>query len=235
MKQLLSFVFLFLLVNAGLAQADRSKKITLNKLEDFFRFDNVEQLESYFGKKNVFTEIAFYGDPNEGNKSYLVSQVKFTTPQSVLVIWNGAGNVVCEVQTSAFYFDFVSKELKKLTNNWKTRQGVFAGMPLSSLVRINWWQLAFYVQDLEQDGKEGMIILKNGVLLKKNKVSFSNQKLVYEYNIDMKDIRKFFPEITTPILISNNKMVKKWNPILGLISIYREGLRPENNGAEIIH
>lgn len=227
MKYFISLILFFLLVSAGFAQPDKNKKITINKLEDFFRFENVQQLESYFGGKNVFTENTFYGNPNQGSKPYLVSQVKFDTPQSVLIIWNGAGNVVCEVQTSAFYYDFVTKKLKEIPNTWKTKQGVSAGMRLNNLVRLNWWPLSFYTQDVEPYGKAGNIILKTGMLRSEIRVPFSNQKLIYEYMLDTEYIKEFISDVTTPVMKSNTNSVKKWNPILGLISIYREGLKPE--------
>jgi hypothetical protein len=227
MKQLLTSVLLLFVLSVGVAEATTGQKIMLTNLEDFFRFENVQQLESRFGKKNVFTEKTFYGNPADGGPSYLVSQVKFNTPQSVLVIWNEKGNLVCGVQTSAYAYDGITKKAKLIPNNWKTKQGVYAGMNLSLLVRKNLSPLTFYVQSGSLNSNYGTIILKNERLKSQLKVPFSTQKLIYVYTLDLKGLKEFFPELKDSILKSNHVIVKKMNPILDVISIYREGLKPQ--------
>ena len=73
-------------------QAKPNSVPVLNTLEDFFRFENVEQLTSYFGAANVFTDLTYYGDPTKNGKPYLHSEVNFGTSHSVLVIWNNEGS-----------------------------------------------------------------------------------------------------------------------------------------------
>jgi len=228
MKQLMTSFFLLFVFYVGVTQAATGKKVELTNLEDFFRFENIQQLESHFGKENVFTEKTFFGDPTAGESPYLVSQVKFDTPQSVLVIWNEKGNLVCEVQTSAYFYDGKNKKTIFIPNNWKTKQGMYAGMPLAMLVRKNRSHLKFYVQPRKLNSNFGTILLQNERLRSQLKVPFSTQKLIYVYTLDLKRLKKFFHEFKDSILKSNNRIVRQMNPILDLISIYREGFKPEN-------
>jgi len=228
MKQLMISFFLFFVFYVGVTQAATGKKVELTNLEDFFRFENIQQLESHFGKDNVFTEKTFYGDPTDGESPNLVSQVKFDTPQSVLVIWNEKGNLVCGVQTSAYFYDGITKKKKLITNHWKTMQGVYAGMSLSGLVKKNWSPLKFYVQPGKLNPNFGTVLLSHERLKSQLKVPFSAQKLIYSYTLDLKRLKEFFPELKDSILKSNNQIVRQMNPILDLISIYREGFKPEN-------
>jgi len=231
MKQPLTTIFLLFVLCVGVAHAAATadKYVVLTNLEDLFRFENVQQLESHFGKDNVFTEKTFFGNPADGGPAYLVSQVKFNTPQSVLVIWNGKGNLVCGVQTSAYYYDAMTQKIILIPNSWKTKQGVFAGMTLSMLVRKNWSPLKFYVQPGRLNTNFGTILLKHERLRSHFRVPFSIQKLIYVYTLDLKRLNEFFPELKDSVLKSNNKIVKQLNPILDVISIYREGFKPQNN------
>jgi hypothetical protein len=226
MKQLFIFVLFLSVCYVSPAQKKLNKEPVLNKLEDFFRFENVKQLNSHFGSKNVYTESTFYGDPNKGGKYCLVSQVNFGTPFSVLVIWNGDGTQLLEVQTSAYFYDFESKKIKLIPNKWKTTQGVHAGMNLSQLVKVNWFTLSF--QPHQENQAFGLILKGFGWLKNDLKVSFSTQKLIYVYTLDLKRINDFFPQIPTTILKSNSKIIRKWDPMLELVTIYRDGLKPEN-------
>jgi len=226
MKQLfISFLLLFTIC-ACPARIRSNQKLVLNKLEDFFRFKDVGQLTSFFGAKNVYTENTFYGDPNKGGKSYLVSQVNFGTPFSVLAIWNRDGTQLCEVKTSAYFSDADSKKIKMIPNKWNTKQGVHAGMYLSQLVKVNWFTLSF--QAHQENQTYGLVMNGFGWLKNEIKVPFSAQKLIYIYTLDLKRINDFFPQVPTTILKSNSKIIRKWNPMLELVSIYREGMKPEN-------
>jgi hypothetical protein len=225
MKQLIIFVLILFVIIITPVHARSSRMPVLNRLEDFFRFESVEQLTSYFGAKNVFTESAYYDDPNLGGKPFLVSQVNFGTPFSVLVVWNNEGNQLCEVQTSAYYYDEQNKKLILIQNKWKTYQGIHAGMNLSQLVVVNWFALTFRIH---KDGLDNGVILHSfGWLKDESRVPFSTQKLEYTYTLDLKRIKEFFPELPAATLKSNNKLVRKWNPMLELVTIYREGLKPD--------
>jgi hypothetical protein len=210
------------------AQTKSAVKPVLNTLEDFFRFENVEQLASYFGNKNVFTETAYFIEPLEGGKPYLVSEVNFGTAQSALVTWNSDGTEVYQIQASSYFQDHDTGETKMISNNWKTNQGLYAGMKLSQIARINLFPFSFNTQLAKGVENKGEIHLHYGRIKKERKVPFSSQKLVYRYTLDLKHIDDYFPQISTSTLKSNNKMVRKWNPMLELITIYREGLNPQN-------
>jgi len=226
MKQPFLFVlFLFASWNTS-GKANPIHVPVLKNLEDFFRFENVEQLTSCFGATNVFTEKTYFSDPNKTGKSCLTSQVNFGTSHSVLVIWNAEGNLVCEVKTSAFFYDYKSKKIKTIPNNWKTYQGIHAGMNLAQLVRVNWFVLKFRIHS--GDLTDGMILPGFGRLKEKANVSFSTQRLVYRYTLDLKKIKYFFPEATPSLLKSSDRTVRKWNPLLGIISVYREGIKPDD-------
>ncbi len=152
--------------------------------------------------------------------------MNFGTPLSVLVIWNGDGTQLCEVQTSVYFYDFESKKIKMIPNKWKTSQGVHAGMYLSQLVKVNWFTLSF--QTHQEDQAYGLILNGFGWLKNDIKLPFSPQKLIYIYTLDLKRINDFFPQIPTAILKSSSKIIRKWNPMLELVTVYREGLKPEN-------
>ena len=40
----------------------------------------------------------------------------------------------------------------------------------------------------------------------------------------------FYPELTPVVLKSSDKTVRKWNPMLEIITVYREGLEPDADG-----
>ena len=224
MKKLIIIV---LFLNCLLLQAKSNHRPVLNILEDFFRFENVEQLTLYFGAKNVFTESSYFGDPNQGGKSYLVSQVNFGTSKSVLLIWNIEGNQLCEIKTNVYFYDFDSKELKLIPNRWKTGQGIFAGMRLSQLVEINRFPMGVNFQNEPGETTYGNLLIHFGWIKNEMDVPYSVQKLVYVYTLDLKRIHKFFPQIPSGTLKSNNKILKKLNPMIEMLTIYREGLKPE--------
>ncbi|MDP4240109.1 MAG: hypothetical protein Q8904_11635 [Bacteroidota bacterium] len=228
MKQLIICVLFLAAFCICPAQKVINQQPVLNKLEDFFQFENVEQLTSYFGTKNVFTESVYYSDPNEGGKSNLVSEVNFGTPRAVLLIWNSEGTKMLEVRTNIYFYDFDSKKTELIPNKWKTKQGIFAGMHLSQLVAINWWPLSFNVQHETGDSIHGDLLINSGWIRKEIKVPFSIPRLIYNYTLDLRQLNVFFPQLSTSTLKSNNKMVRKWNPLLEMVTIYREDLRPEN-------
>jgi hypothetical protein len=223
MKQPVLLVLFLLACWFQPVQAASNRLPVLNTLEDFFKFENVEQLTTHFGAANVFTEQTYYGDPNKKGKPYLHSEVNFGTSHSVLVIWNNEGNQVCEVKTSAYFYDYKSRKIKMIPNSWKTIQGIHAGMTLSRLARINWFVLKFWIHSGDLD--DGTIISGFGWLREKRKVPFSMQRLIYQYTLDMKYVRDFYPDLTPVLLKSSDKTVRKWNPMLGIISVYREGLK----------
>jgi hypothetical protein len=223
MKHIIVILFVFVF---GICEAQTKSDIkpVLNTLEDFFRFQNVEQLTACFGNKNVFTERAFFTQPSEATKSYLVSEVNFGTAQSAMVIWNSEGTELYQVQASNYFRDFETGKTKMIQNKWKTKQGLHAGMSLSQIVAINWFAFSFNTPLVRGIENKGAILFHCGWIEKKIKVPYSTQKLVYRYTLDLNLINEYFPQLSTTTLNSNNKKVKKWNPMLELVTIYREGL-----------
>jgi len=226
MKRLLIYILLLFVVSIGQAQERKIQKFKISTIEDFFRFENVDQLCSYFGKENIFTEKTFYQKPESGGKAYLVSQVNFGTPKAVLVIWSGDGKLLCGVQSSAYFFDYKAQKKRLMPNNWKTKQGLASGMKLSELVKVNWFAIKFKTHT----GKAnyGDLFPGFGWLKFKRSVSFLPEKLIYEYTLDLKKRNEYFPTLSSLTLNSNDKLVRKWNPMLEMISIYREGMKPIN-------
>ena len=228
MKQLTIFVLLLIVNCSSILQAKSNPKPVINSIEDFFQFENVEQLSDCIGAENVFTETAYYGDPNSGGKLYLVSQVNFGTPHQALLIWNREGNQLYEVQASAYFYDFKHKKIKFIPNKWKTRQGIHAGMHLSGLVAINWFPVTINIRHVKGDSAYGDLHIRLGWVKNKVKVPYFPQKLVYIYSLDLKRINEFFPASLEATLKSNHKVVKKWDPMLELVTVYREGLKPDH-------
>ena len=227
MKKLILFILFLLVACISTVQAKSNQKPVLNKLEDFFSFENVEQLTQYFGSDNVFTESTYYGDPNNGGKPYLVSQVNFGTPHSVLLIWNREGNLLCEVQTSTYFYDFESNRIILIPNQWKTRQGIHAGMHLSDLVSMSWFPMKLKIKLVPGDSTSVDLIIHNGRIRNNRKEIFSDKKLIYIYTLNLKRIHNFLPKVSITILKSNSEIIRKWNPMFELVTIYREGLKPD--------
>lgn len=225
MKQVLILIMCLFVIFHSPAQVKPIQKPAINTLEDFFRFENVDQLTSYFGTENVFTETTYFGDPNKGAKPYLASQVDFGTPHAVLVVWNHEGTQLVEVKSSAYFYDCQKGKIVMIPNKWKTVQGIHAGMSLSQMVKVNWFVLTFLVQPANLNS--GIIFHGFGWLREKRSVPYSKEKLLYNYTLDVKRVKNFFPVLTTTTLKSNNKTVRKWNPMLEMISVYREGMKPE--------
>ena len=227
MKKLILFILFLLVACISTVQAKSNQKPVLNKLEDFFNFENVEQLTQYFGSDNVFTESTYYGDPSNGGKPYLISEVNFGTPHSVLLIWNREGNLLCEVQTSTYFYDFESNKIILIPNQWKTRQGIHAGMHLSDLVSMSWFPMKLKIKLVQGDSTSVDLIIHNGWIRNDRKEIVSDKKLIYIYTLNLKRIHNFLPKVSITILKSNSEIIRKWNPMLELVTIYREGLKPD--------
>jgi len=227
MEKLILFILFLLVACISTVQAKSNQKPVLNKLEDFFSFENVEQLTQYFGSDNVFTESTYYGDPNNGGKPYLVSQVNFGTPHSVLLVWNREGNLLCEVQTSTYFYDFERNRIKLIPNQWKTRQGIHAGMHLSDLVSMSWFPMKLKIKLVPGDSTSVDLIIHNGRIRNNRKEIFSDKKLIYIYTLNLKRIHNFLPKVLIAVLKSNTEILHKWNPMLELVTIYREGMKPD--------
>lgn len=226
MRQLLLGMLLTFAVSVCAAQEKNMQKPDIKNLEDYFQFNDVRQLSIFFGIENVFTENVFYQKPEDGGKPYLVSQVNFGTPKAILVIWSGDGKVLCGVQASAFYYDYKIKKMNLIPNNWKTKQGIHAGLKLTNLVKVNWFPLSIKTNGAKAN--YGIVLPGFGRLKDQIKVPPANQKLIYEYTLDLKNVNEQFAKSPKAILRSNNKIVKKLNPMLEMISIYRDGFKPEN-------
>lgn len=224
MRQLLIYIFLFFGFLMGKAQDSSFKKSDIITLEDLFRFENVAELTAFFGENNVFTETTFYQNPGVGGKSYLQSQVNFGTPKAVLVIWTGDGKTMCGVQASAFYFNYKTNKMNLIPNDWTTKQRLHAGMNLSDVIKINWFALSF-----EASGSKSTYGYLNpgfGWLKREITVPFLHQKLFYEYTLDLKRMKEYFPNTDKLKIKSNDRVVRKWNPMLEMISIYQVGMKP---------
>jgi hypothetical protein len=226
MRKLLIYAFLVFGFLMGKAQDNSLKKSDIKTLEDLFRFENVNELTAFFGQNNVFTETTFYQKPEDGGKSYLQSQINFGTPKAVLVIWTADGKTMCGVLTSAFYYNYKTKKMNLIPNEWNTKQRLHAGMKLSDVIKVNWFALSF-------EARGGKVNYGNlnpgfGWLKSETAVSFLPQKLFYEYSLDLKRMKEYFPKLNKLTLKSNDKLVRKWNPMLEMISIYRVGMKPAN-------
>ena len=221
MKKLILFILLLSVAHVCPVSAKSNQKQVLNTLEDIFSFENIDQLTRYFGSDRVYTELSYSGDPNNGGKGYLFSQVNFGTHHAVLVVWNHEGTKVVEVKSSAYYYDSQKGKIIFVPNKWNTIQGIHAGMRLSQLVKVNWFVLTFFVQP--ESLNNGIIFHGFGWLREKRSVSFSKEKLLYNYTLDVKRFKYFFHGLTTSTLKSNDKTVIKWNPMLEMITVYREG------------
>jgi len=226
MKKLILFILFLLVACISTVHAKSNKKPVVIKLEDLFCFKNVEQLTQYFGPDNVFTENAYYGDPNNGGKPYLVSQVNFGTPHSVLLIWNREGNQLCEIQSSAYFYDFKTNRIILIPNHWKTRHGIHAGMHLCDLISLNLFPMVLNIETVPGDSTCVDLIIHNGLIRNKRKDALSDKKLSYIYTLDLKRIHNFCSAFSKAALKRNAEIIRKWNPMLELVTIYREGLKP---------
>jgi hypothetical protein len=117
---------------------------TILYADDLLRFNSHEQLTAVFGEKNVVKDI-YYFSANETSKCSVLFP---RTSRQAVFVWSDEENfrqpdyvlVGSNLKTAgSANFDGLIEE-----NIWRSRQGIYSGMRLSDLIRLNGNDFKFY-------------------------------------------------------------------------------------------
>jgi len=117
---------------------------TIHYADDLLQFNSHEQLATVFGEKNVVKDV-YYFSANETSKCSILFP---RTSRQAVFIWSDEENlrqpdyvlVGSNLKTaSSTNFDGLIEE-----NIWRSRQGIYSGMRLSDLMRLNGNDFKFY-------------------------------------------------------------------------------------------
>jgi len=172
-------------------QAELPLPENINYAEDLLQFNSHEQLVSVFGEKNVVKDIYYFLDQKTAKCSVLFPHTK----RQAVIIWSDEINL-CNPEyllvggnlsnSRSETFDGVIEE-----NIWSSKEGVYSGMNLTNLVKLNGNNFQFY-------GKNSkfplMVVPENTGLLdfKKNRIVLgclnSSSSLLNNATINTDDI-----------------------------------------------
>jgi len=117
---------------------------TIHYADDLLQFNSHEQLATVFGEKNVVKDVYYFS----GNETSKCSILFPRTSRQAVFIWAEEENlrqldyvlVGSNLKTaSSTNFDGLIEE-----NIWRSRQGIYSGMKLSDLIRLNGNDFKFY-------------------------------------------------------------------------------------------
>jgi hypothetical protein len=139
--------------------------------EDLLRFDSHEYMVSFFGEKNVKKDV-YYFDEKELRKCSVLFP---NTSQQALFIWDDQANYrdlgyvlisgILPTLSAVQFSGYVSQ------NKWTLRNGLYSGMSIKELMRLNNADFEFYGRNSEfsfmiSPGSKGDIDFKNtGIML----------------------------------------------------------------------
>ena len=117
---------------------------SIHYAEDLLQFTSHEYLVSVFGEKNVLKDLYYFSDKTLVKCSMLFPH----TPRQAVFIWKDGANL-CDLSnliiggnmptaSSAKYDDVIGENL------WMSKDGIYSGMSLSSLARLNGNDFKFY-------------------------------------------------------------------------------------------
>jgi hypothetical protein len=117
---------------------------SIHYAEDLLQFSSHEYLAAVFGEKNVIKDIYYFSDTEIANCSVLFPK---TSSQAVF-LWDDQVNLSKQsyvivggnmsIQSAAAYDGIVGE------NVWRSKEGVYSGMSLISLVKLNGGNFSFY-------------------------------------------------------------------------------------------
>ncbi|MDB5196878.1 MAG: hypothetical protein JWP88_1249 [Flaviaesturariibacter sp.] len=120
--------------------------------EDLLRFNSHECLVAFFGQQNVEKDIFHYTDTEVNKCSVLFPN----TSREVIFIWNDevnyrkpdfliVGGHLQTKGTAGYTFETVQ-------NEWQTKQGIYSGMQLQELQKLNGEKINFYSWNTDRPG-----------------------------------------------------------------------------------
>jgi hypothetical protein len=120
--------------------------------EDLLQFTSHEYLTAFFGPRNVRKDVFHYTDTEVNKCSVLFPN----TSREVIFIWNDEVNyrkpafliVGGNLQTKGT----ANYRLETVQNEWQTRQGIYSGMQLQELQKLNGEKVNFYSWTTDRPG-----------------------------------------------------------------------------------
>lgn len=120
--------------------------------EDLLRFPSHECLTAFFGSDNVKKDVFHYTDTEINKCSVLFPN----SSREVIFIWNDEVNyrkpafliVGGHLQTKGT----TSYTLETVQNEWQTKQGIYSGMQLQELQKLNGDKIDFYSWNTDRPG-----------------------------------------------------------------------------------
>lgn len=124
----------------------------VNYAEDLLRFSSHECLAAFFGSDNVKKDVFHYTDTEVNKCSVLFPN----TSREVIFIWNDEANyrkpdfliVGGHLQTKGT----ADYRLETVQNEWQTKQGIYSGMQLQELQKLNGDKINFYNWSTDRPG-----------------------------------------------------------------------------------
>jgi hypothetical protein len=117
---------------------------TIHYADDLLQFNSHEQLAAVFGEKNVVKDVYYFS----GNETSKCSILFPRTSRQAVFTWADEENL-CQLD-----YILVGSNLKTASstnfdgwieeNIWRSRQGIYSGMRLSDLIRLNGNDFKFY-------------------------------------------------------------------------------------------
>ena len=166
---------------------EKSIPSSLMYAEDLLQFDSHQFLTSYFGEQNVKKDMYYLSETELKKCSVLFNG----TPRQVVFVWGD------ELYLNNLSYIIVSnvlptkggKENNPLSQNneWQLKNGIYAGMPLKELLKINEMDFDIYgnkseLAFLAKPNQEGKVDFKNTAIMLSCHECFDNkifnQKLV---------------------------------------------------------
>ncbi len=130
--------------NADSDTGEEKQKYEVKYLEDFVQFENHDQMAEYFGEKNV---IAMEWYLEEGTEPYKVSILNPGYRHKIFVYWDQESGGYTDfdfVEATYSLYDVEWKETEDEGETYESITGLFVGMSLEDMVKLNGSAIGFY-------------------------------------------------------------------------------------------
>jgi len=173
---------------------NEEQKVTF--LDDIVQYDSEKELIEVFGEENV-TRGKETGP--EGMSEYLVSKIFEGTPNELVITWEDTENF--QKMTGVTTYGAVA-------NQWKTKNGLALGMPVSEIVELNGKDISFSGFGWDY---AGFVNFQKGSLADESKTYIRVDLSPETYENMPEEYNGLLGDIT---LSSDAELVKKANPII---------------------
>ncbi len=174
-------------------------------LNDLLKYKDANALKEKFGEKNVVTDT-IWGPEGE----FEIGTTLFPgTINEVRIKWHDAEKQANMSSASIYvgYYDKIDKY--DFGSQWKTKEGVYLGMPLEELIKLNGKPIKFYGFGWDYSGL--VQSFENGSLQDKMRIS-----LIYTSNISEKD---YLEIIGDKIISTENINLSKYKFVVASLEV----------------